>query len=175
MQKNHKGVSVAKAPKPVPVALLNLMKLEYEAGAEISTILDKYKITKEQLGEPEWLSKPRVTILPALNKTPASIEPNKPLTPAVVTIAAPATQDLNEAEQDESVTRILEKISSFKEKAVDYALDMMSMVGDTKELKDLISSVTAIEATYKDLRPKDNTPVINIAIQNLVDRFRDDC
>lgn len=166
---------MAKAPKPVPVALLNLMKLEYEAGAEISTILDKYKITKEQLGEPEWLSKPRVTILPALNKTPASIEPNKTLAPAVVTIAAPASQDLNEAEQDESVTRILEKISSFKEKAVDYALDMMSMVGDTKELKDLISSVTAIEATYKDLRPKDNTPVINIAIQNLVDRFRDDC
>lgn len=163
---------MAKAPKPVPVALLNLMKLEYEAGAEISTILDKYKITKEQLGEPEWLSKPRVTILPALNKSPASrTEPA--LTPAVVTIAQPA--DLNEAEQDESVTRILEKISSFKEKAVDYALDMMSMVGDTKELKDLISSVTAIEATYKDLRPKDNTPVINIAIQNLVDRFRDDC
>ena len=151
------------------------MKLEYEAGAEIDTILDKYKITKEQLGEPEWLSKPRVTVLPALNKTPTSIEPNKPLAPAVVTIAQPASQDLNEAEQDESVTRILEKISSFKEKAVDYALDMMSMVGDTKELKDLISSVTAIEATYKDLRPKDNTPVINIAIQNLVDRFRDDC
>lgn len=166
---------MAKAPKPVPVALLNLMKLEYEAGAEIDTILDKYKITKEQLGEPEWLTKPRVTILPALNKSPASIEPNKPLAPAVVTIAQPASQDLNEAEQDESVTRILEKISSFKEKAVDYALDMMSMVGDTKELKDLISSVTAIEATYKDLRPKDNTPVINIAIQNLVDRFRDDC
>lgn len=166
---------MAKAPKPVPVALLNLMKLEYEAGAEIDTILDKYKITKEQLGEPEWLSKPRVTILPALNKTPASIEPNKTLAPAVVTIAQPASLDLNEAEQDESVTRILEKISSFKEKAVDYALDMMSMVGDTKELKDLISSVTAIEATYKDLRPKDNTPVINIAIQNLVDRFRDDC
>lgn len=160
---------MAKAPKPVPVALLNLMKLEYEAGAEISTILDKYKITKEQLGEPEWLSKPRVTILPA----PASIEPNKPLAPAVVTIAQPA--EIQEAEQDESVTRILEKISSFKEKAIDYALDMMSMVGDTKELKDLISSVTAIEATYKDLRPKDNTPVINIAIQNLVDRFRDDC
>lgn len=156
---------MAKAPKPVPVALLNLMKLEYEAGAEISTILDKYKITKEQLGEPEWLTRPRVTILPA----------QQPLAPAVVTIAQPASQDLNEAEQDESVTRVLEKISSFKEKAVDYALDMMSMVGDTKELKDLISSITAIEATYKDLRPKDNTPVINIAIQNLVDRFRDDC
>ena len=156
---------MAKAPKPVPVALLNLMKLEYEAGAEIDTILDKYKITKEQLGKPEWLSKPRVTILQA----------QQPLAPAVVTIAAPASQDLNEVEQDESVTRVLEKISSFKEKAVDYALDMMSMVGDTKELKDLISSVTAIEATYKDLRPKDNTPVINIAIQNLVDRFRDDC
>ena len=166
---------MAKVPKPVPVALLNLMKLEYEAGAEISTILDKYKITKEQLGEPEWLSKPRVTILPALNKTPASrTEPT--LAPAVVTIAQqPNITEINEAEQDESVTRILEKISSFKEKAVDYALDMMSMVGDTKELKDLISSVTAIEATYKDLRPKDNTPVINIAIQNLVDRFRDDC
>lgn len=166
---------MAKAPKPVPVALLNLMKLEYEAGAEISTILDKYKITKEQLGEPEWLNKPRVTILPALNKTPASkTEPT--LAPAVVTIAQqPNITDIQEAEQDESVTRILEKISSFKEKAVDYALDMMSMVGDTKELKDLISSVTAIEATYKDLRPKDNTPVINIAIQNLVDRFRDDC
>ena len=161
---------MAKAPKPVPVALLNLMKLEYEAGAEIDTILDKYKFTKEQLGEPEWLTRPRVTILPA----PASrTEPT--LAPAVVTIAQPASQDLNEAEQDENVTRILEKISSFKEKAVDYALDMMSMVGDTKELKDLISSVTAIEATYKDLRPKDNTPVINIAIQNLVDRFRDDC
>lgn len=154
---------MAKAPKPVPVALLNLIKLEYEAGSEIETVLDKYKVTKEQIGEPEWLSKPRVTVLPA---------PQQPLAPAVVTIAQPAQQ---EPEQDESVTRVLEKISLFKEKAVDYALDMMSMVGDTKELKDLISSVTAIEATYKDLRPKDNTPVINIAIQNLVDRFRDDC
>jgi hypothetical protein len=153
---------VAKAPKPVPVALLNLIKLEYEAGSEIETVLDKYKVTKEQIGEPEWLSKPRVTVLPA---------PQQPLAPAVVTI----TQQPEAEEQDESVTRVLEKISSFKEKAVDYALDMMSMVGDTKELKDLISSITAIEATYKDLRPKDNTPVINIAIQNLVDRFRDDC
>jgi hypothetical protein len=153
---------VAKAPKPVPVALLNLIKLEYEAGSEIEVVLDKYKVTKEQIGEPEWLTRPRVTVLPA---------PQQPLAPAVVTIA-PASQ---EPEQDESVVRVLEKISSFKEKAVDYALDMMSMVGDTKELKDLISSVTAIEATYKDLRPKDNTPVINIAIQNLVDRFRDDC
>ena len=151
---------MAKAPKPVPVALLNLIKLEYEAGSEIETVLDKYKVTKEQIGEPEWLTRPRVTVLPA---------PKQPLEPAVVTIAPP------EAEQDESVTKVLEKISLFKEKAVDYALDMMSMVGDTKELKDLISSVTAIEATYKDLRPKDNTPVINIAIQNLVDRFRDDC
>lgn len=154
---------MAKAPKPVPVALLNLIKLEYEAGSEIETVLDKYKVTKEQIGEPEWLTRPRVTVLPA---------PQQPLAPAVVTIAQPAPQ---EPEQDESVTRVLEKISLFKEKAVDYALDMMSMVGDTKELKDLISSVTAIEATYKDLRPKDNTPVINIAIQNLVDRFRDDC
>lgn len=154
---------MAKAPKPVPVALLNLIKLEYEAGSEIETVLDKYKVTREQIGEPEWLTRPRVTILPA---------PQQPLAPAVVTIAPPAQQ---EPEQDESVVRVLEKISSFKEKAVDYALDMMSMVGDTKELKDLISSVTAIEATYKDLRPKDNTPVINIAIQNLVDRFRDDC
>nr|DAN68595.1 MAG TPA: hypothetical protein [Caudoviricetes sp.] len=153
---------MAKAPKPVPVALLNLIKLEYEAGSEIETVLDKYKVTKEQIGEPEWLSKPRVTVLPA---------PQQPLAPAVVTI----TQQPEAEEQDESVTRVLEKISSFKEKAVDYALDMMSMVGDTKELKDLISSITAIEATYKDLRPKDNTPVINIAIQNLVDRFRDDC
>lgn len=154
---------MAKAPKPVPVALLNLIKLEYEAGSEIETVLDKYKVTREQIGEPEWLLKPRVKVLPA---------PQQPLAPAVVTIAPPAPQ---EPEQDESVVRVLEKISSFKEKAVDYALDMMSMVGDTKELKDLISSVTAIEATYKDLRPKDNTPVINIAIQNLVDRFRDDC
>ena len=162
MQKTSKGVSVAKAPKPVPVALLNLIKLEYEAGAEIEAVLDKYKVTKEQIGEPEWLTRPRVEVLPAIDK--------QPLAPAVVTIAQPTIQ-----EQDESVIRVLEKISSFKEKAVDYALDMMSMVGDTKELKDLISSVTAIEATYKDLRPKDNTPVINIAIQNLVDRFRDDC
>nr|DAS91422.1 MAG TPA: hypothetical protein [Caudoviricetes sp.] len=158
---------MAKAPKQVPVALLNLIKLEYEAGSEIETVLDKYKVTKEQLGEPEWLLQPRVRVLPALKDAP-----QQPLAPAVVTIASSAQQ---EPEQDESVTRILEKISSFKEKAVDYALDMMSMVGDTKELKDLISSVTAIEATYKDLRPKDNTPVINIAIQNLVDRFRDDC
>mgnify|MGYP000903049796 FL=1 len=156
---------MAKAPKQVPVALLNLIKLEYEAGAEIEAVLDKYKVTKEQIGEPEWLTRPRVEVLPAIDK--------QPLAPAVVTIAQPTIQE--QPEQDESVIRVLEKISSFKEKAVDYALDMMSMVGDTKELKDLISSVTAIEATYKDLRPKDNTPVINIAIQNLVDRFRDDC
>ena len=155
---------MAKAPKQVPVALLNLIKLEYEAGSEIETVLDKYKVTREQIGEPEWLTRPRVTVLPAIDK--------QPLAPAVVTIAPP-TQEAQE--QDESVIRVLEKISSFNEKAGDYALHMVAMVGDTKELKDLISSVTAIEATYKDLRPKDNTPVINIAIQNLVDRFRDDC
>lgn len=154
---------MAKTAKKVPVALLNLIKLEFEANRDIDTILDKYKITREQLGEPEWLTAPQP------QPTVQQVE----VLPAVVSLPAPQ----QEIVQDDSVIKILEKISSFKEKAVDYALELMTsnMIGDTKELKDLISSVTAIEATYKDQRPKDNTPVINIAIQNLVDRFRDDC
>lgn len=68
-----------------------------------------------------------------------------------------------------------EKIEEFKELALNHALKFMkndAQFAEVKEFKDMVSIVGTIEASYKDTKPE-NT--INIAIQNIVKGFTDDC
>jgi len=68
-----------------------------------------------------------------------------------------------------------EKIEEFKKLALNHALKFMqddAQFAEVKEFKDMVSIVGTIEASYKDTKPE-NT--INIAIQNIVKGFTDDC
>ena len=70
---------------------------------------------------------------------------------------------------------INDSISEFKDLAMAHALKFMhndAEFAEVKEFKDMVSIVGTIEASLKDNKP-DN--VINIAIQNIVKDFKDDC
>ena len=45
---------------------------------------------------------------------------------------------------------------------------------EIKEFKDVVAIVDSIEKSYKDTKDPQGT-TINIAIQNLVEKFSDDC
>lgn len=70
-----------------------------------------------------------------------------------------------------------EKIAQFKELALDHCLTFMkkdARYAEVKEFKDIVAVVDSIEKSYDKSKGSD-TPTINILVQNLVERFRDDC
>lgn len=70
-----------------------------------------------------------------------------------------------------------EKIAQFKELALDHCLTFMqkdAKYAEVKEFKDIVAVVDSIEKSYDKSKGTD-TPTINILVQNLVERFRDDC
>lgn len=70
-----------------------------------------------------------------------------------------------------------EKIAQFKELALDHCLTFMkkdARYAEVKEFKDIVAVVDSIEKSYDKSKGTD-TPTINILVQNLVERFRDDC
>ena len=66
-------------------------------------------------------------------------------------------------------------IEEAKTKALDVAIDLLNdntiTPLSTKELKDIVSVIDTIEKSYQK---HSDQPTINIAIQNLVERFKDD-
>lgn len=70
-----------------------------------------------------------------------------------------------------------EKIAQFKELALDHCLTFMkkdARYAEVKEFKDIVAVVDSIEKSYDKSKGTD-APTINILVQNLVERFRDDC
>jgi hypothetical protein len=77
----------------------------------------------------------------------------------------------------EEVETEREKIAQFKELALDHCLTFMrkdARYAEVKEFKDIVAVVDSIEKSYDKSKGTD-TPTINILVQNLVERFRDDC
>lgn len=65
-------------------------------------------------------------------------------------------------------------IESFKVLVVEKALEYIECgLRDPKELKDLVTIVDTIEKSYG--KPETTTPTINILVQNLVEKYKDDC
>jgi len=137
----------------LPNELLLTYQAEYEQNQDmtIQDLCDKYSVTTKQLkGYTKW------------KKPIASTEVLEPIATAeVIEPVAPI--------------EITDDIESFKKLAISHALKFMRddvEFAEVKEFKDMVSIVGTIEASYKDTKPE-NT--INIAIQNIVKGFQDDC
>ena len=160
-------------------------KAEYETtNITLEALLEKYDLAKEELpGHETWIaynSKPAIAIAPKKTRTqkktdtilaqpiialpkPADILPETPADILQETIGAEAQ---------------LTKIANFKELALDHCIRFMSKdakFAEVKEFKDIVAIVDSLEKSYQKVDPEAGKPTINIMINNLMERFKDDC
>lgn len=156
-------------------------KAEYEQNLTITLdeLLAKYQLAKEDLPGCETWTKPNSSIqtiekakpkkkVKVIDKVLASID-TQTITPAIDKTILPETQ-ATEAQ--------LKKIESFKELALDHCLNFMvkdSKFSEVKEFKDIVAIVDSLEKSYQKADPDAGKPTINIMINNLLERFSDDC
>ena len=142
----------------LPATLLLTYQAEYEQSPTMSIedLCNKYSLDIKQLVNHDKWTK-RVKIAP----------------PYTQTIVTPERQQLANTKEPEDIKS---KIANFKELAIEHALSFMkndAKYAEVKEFKDMVSIVDAIEKSYND--KVDTSTTINIAIQNLVEKFNDDC
>lgn len=134
-------------------------KIEYETtDITLDDLAFKYSI---HLGDTSgWVKEPHL-IQPVV--TPATIV--MPTTPRL-----PEITPLDDREQ------LLADILAFKKGAIEHAKKFMAKdvaFCEVKEFKDMVSVVTNLEQSL--IEQKQTGPVVNILVQNLVERFKDDC
>lgn len=130
--------------------LLKSYRIEYETTPiGIQEIRKKYNLTEKQVEK--WTKQPQ----------------NLPISKS-----APVPATLVEDFDKDS---LLQDINSFKVGAIKYANQQLEDAEflEVKEFKDLVSIVSTVETSLKD--SKDTGPSINILIQNLSEKFTDDC
>lgn len=162
-------------------------KAEYEQNLTITLdeLLAKYSLTSEDLPGCETWIKPNSTIQPVVTppKKPKRVKAiDKVLQhidtkPAVITHSTmvPSTTVLPETTATESQ---LKKIEEFKELALDHCINFMNKdakFSEVKEFKDIVAVVNTLETSYQKTDPDAGKPTINILVQNLMERFKDDC
>jgi len=137
--------------------LLLSYKIEYETtNISINELCEKYNITKEELGDYQTWTK-------------LALEPEQPVTQTTPAIA-PSQQPI--VTQDISP---LDKLAEVKDKLISTCKAIVEQQGiytDVKELKDITKVITDLEASYKEA--KDQGPTINVLVQNITERFKDD-
>jgi hypothetical protein len=81
--------------------------------------------------------------------------------------------------EDSSASQVqLDKIARFKELAVQHCITFMerdAKFSEVKEFKDIVAIVDTLEKSYQKVDPDAGKPTINIMINNLMERFKDDC
>jgi len=146
-------------------------KVEFEtSNITIEELCRKYNITKEQLGSTEKWEK-RATVVLA---NPICIEkrPN--------TIGKPAHSKGNKdiIVSGEPKT-MLDTIQETKELALDSTKQFFENYNTdevtTKEFKDMVGVLKDLEAGELLKEGKGQGTTVNILVQNLTERFRDDC
>lgn len=160
-------------------------KAEYEQNLTITLdeLLAKYQLTKEDLPGCETWTKPntsqpvakvtkpkRVKAIDKILQQPAQVV----ATPS--TIVTPPTVPLLVETVATDVQ--LRKIENFKELALDHCLNFMAKdakLSEVKEFKDIVAIVDSLEKSYQKADPDAGKPTINIMINNLLERFSDDC
>lgn len=161
-------------------------KAEYEQNLTITLdeLLAKYQLTKEDLPGCETWAKPSSKQELVIEKKPRKVKAiDKALqrlktSPQIVTpstIALPKQELLIETVATEVQ---LKKIENFKELALDHCLNFMhrdAKLSEVKEFKDIVAIVDSLEKSYQKADPDAGKPTINIMINNLLERFSDDC
>ena len=150
--------------------LLQSLKMEYEnSDISLADLCLKHGVFADELtGADSWEKSEEYQPKPD----------DTPLIPEILPPTQPtSTEPQPTAEETpEDIALVLENIQVFKKSVVEYALDFIQSahMAEVKEVKDVVAMVDSIEKSYKDLKPQQG-PTINIAIQNLVSRFKDDC
>jgi len=142
----------------LPKALIQAYKSEFEqTDITIDELCHKYEVDKEQIvGYEEWTKN---IVEPQLEQTPVTL----------------VTQENNTLVTIEEESDILDDVENFKKLAMAHAIKFMKQdaeYAEIKEFKDMCKVVLDIEASYKDSKPENQ---INIAIQNIIKDFKDDC
>lgn len=166
--------------------MIEAYKAEYETtNITLEALLEKYELTKEELpGHETWIAynskpaKPRKTKTQKKTDTIlAQAAQSEIVTPTIVTpILLPKPAGIL---PETSVTETqLAKIANFKELALDHCIKFMSQdakFAEVKEFKDIVAIVDSLEKSYQKVDPEAGKPTINIMINNLMERFKDDC
>lgn len=156
--------------------LLASLRIEYETTSiTLDSLCHKHKVKLPELkGSSEWQKRPGIEEPKEPTETIVipDITINIPEQPKATTIVIPDTPI------DTSVTASMEdKIRDFKEKAIDAALVFINQdvrFAEVKEFKDMVAIVDSIDNSLR--KPGlNNGPTINILVQNLAERYQDDC
>ena len=155
----------------LPASLITTYRLEYEnTDISIDELCLKYDVSRDDLINSNTWHKTSECI-PELVTSEVQQVKNKVTKIAMMTAEPLAPQDIAPTSND-----MLEQIEEFKRIAIAYALKFIKTeaeYADIKDFKEVVNIVDSIEKSYKNNRPTETT--VNIAIQNLVERFSDDC
>lgn len=186
---DDKQLSKPKAPvktraklNSLPITLLLTYQAEYENTPDLTVeqICEKYCVNQGQLkGWQTWekIIHNDIEVMPpaeVIDSSSTSIDTSRPR------IAIPQLPDIPlDTQLTIEDAPVLKDIAQFKELAVAHALKFMrndAEFAEVKEFKDMVAIVDSLEKSYiAKKNPDDAKITVNIAIQNLVERFRDDC
>lgn len=138
--------------------LLASLRIEYETtDITLDDLCAKHNCAIEELkGSEEWNKRSNIITTAEIVNQPEHSE-QKPTNQIVL-------------------TTIEDKIKEFKEKAVDAALSFINKdvrFAEVKEFKDMVAIVDSIDKSLQ--KGTDSGPTVNILIQNLTERYQDDC
>lgn len=146
----------------LPATLLLTYQAEYERtpNMTIEDLCEKYDVQTKQLkGYTKWQKR-----APEIDELPETGD-----------IIAIPRNDSKQLAIPKTTKELLDDVEEFKQLAVAHAVKFMkddAEFAEVKEFKDMVAIVDSIEKSYKGTKPE-NT--INIAIQNIVKNFNDDC
>lgn len=168
--------------------MIEAYKAEYDlmlsTGLKHTAVVDHlnktYTLSDEELAIANSWAPPIVPKQKTSRRKPAkALQPTEVLTTtAVVKQPDEQVEVLPPVTDDQAPVAVQEKISAFKEAALDHCISFMAKdakFAEVKEFKDIVAVVDSIEKSYQKADTKDRGPTINILVQNLTERFRDDC
>lgn len=159
--------------------MVEAYQAEYEhTNISIDALLEKYQLTKDDIKGYESWKKPGEVAKPKRTKKIDKVLQNLDAKPNIVPATTITTTDIVTLPETTVTESQLKKIEEFKELALDHCLNFMhrdAKLSEVKEFKDIVAIVNTLETSYQKTDPDAGKPTINILVQNLMERFNDDC
>ena len=155
--------------------LLVSLQIEYETtDITIDDLCLKHNVNLKDLRGYEAWNKP-LELQPIVIEEPIVI--TKPTEEPVV-LTPPIVPKKPESPEKQTIVSkdIKDKVAEFKELAMEEALRFIRKdvkFAEIKEFKDMVAIVDSIDKSLQ--KPTSSAPTINILVQNLAERYRDDC
>lgn len=146
-----------------------ITKKAYKAEFETSNITleelhSKYNIDPEQLGDTSSWEKRSSAVTVMAEEQPPKMPRDKQIEPAHL-----VEDETNFLDTIQETKRLA--LTSTKEFFENYDTEEVT----TKEFKDMVGVLKDLESGELIRQGKDSGPTVNILIQNLTERFQDDC